>query len=278
MEGLVMTLIPLVFLLTLIVAVGMFVDVAFFDGGRIAAERERLARLWEPPYVKGRELLVWARERGAAMAGALLSRASDDGSTRRTVDELHTGATLAMLPHVSRRDARKVIACPEGGQGAIGVTTPEVLDLVAWIRANLPRRQQQAILERARSFSDGDRPVPSAPPAGCALQGDDCVCVAYAARPLRCRPFHAASILSSTLGLSSEAETTDRARARVVADGVEEGWGRALSASGRDGRVYELNSALALALDAPDLTRRWAEGEAVLAGCTPAPQSRTLHL
>jgi hypothetical protein len=65
--------------------------------------------------------------------------------------------------------------------------------------------------------------------------------------------------------------------ARLVAEGVEEGIVRALEEAGLDGKVYELNSALAVALDMPDVAERWAAGEDVFATCLPSPESALLH-
>jgi hypothetical protein len=49
----------------------------------------------------------------------------------------------------------------------------------------------------------------------------------------------------------------------TVAEGIETGVTRALKSAGLDADVYELNSALATALEKPDAAERWAKGEKV---------------
>lgn len=61
------------------------------------------------------------------------------------------------------------------------------------------------------------------------------------------------------------------AHASVVAEGIEQGWQRAMHEAGLDGSLYELNSALAVALRTPDAEARWLDGEDVFAVCEPAP-------
>ena len=48
---------------------------------------------------------------------------------------------------------------------------------------------------------------------------------------------------------------------QIVAQGIELGLRRALKSSGLDANIYELNSALATALETPDAAERWAKGE-----------------
>ena len=49
--------------------------------------------------------------------------------------------------------------------------------------------------------------------------------------------------------------------------GMVQGVSQALAEAGLDGHVYELNSALAAALETPDAADRWAKNEPVFAGC-----------
>ncbi len=58
------------------------------------------------------------------------------------------------------------------------------------------------------------------------------------------------------------------ALARQVGEGMLAELSGALGRAQLDPRVYELNSALAVALDAPFASRRWASGEPIFAGCT----------
>jgi hypothetical protein len=59
------------------------------------------------------------------------------------------------------------------------------------------------------------------------------------------------------------AEKENREDGGVIAEGIEIGVTRALKAAGSSANVYELNSALATALETPDAAERWAARENV---------------
>lgn len=282
MEGSLLVLVPIALLVMTFVGVAMFVDVALLGGDRIVEERERLARLWRPPYVMGRELLGWARETGASMARALLSEHGKDTSVTEVSARLHEGATRAMLPEASDRHVRRRVACPEGGQGTIGVTALEAIEIAEQIRKKLPKKRQARLLAEALEASADLRNVDGwgdTLPPPCALQGEDRCCLTYQARPLRCRALHAVTICRylDDGAHGHGGPGPDAFRAKVVAEGVEEGWIQALGEAGLDGNVYELNSAVAVALTTPDVVTRWAEGEGVFDDCLPGPSS-AFHL
>jgi hypothetical protein len=279
MEGLILLLIPVALLSLAVLAAWMVVDVAFLGGDRKVEERRRALRRWQPPYIGGRELVAWARATAReAVERALARRPSEDRLTD-LADDLHEGASRAMLPRVRAGELRRAEPCPEGGQGEIGVTAAEALALADRIRTTLPKREQEKILRRATAIAAA-RPVtlalkrPNEPPP-CALQGDDCVCMTYGDRPLRCRPYHAGVALRR-LGPTVDGvdgEATGMAHAREVVEGVEEGLGEALQIAGLDSDVYELNAALSLALSKPDATGRWLDGEPLFATCAHGPTS-----
>ncbi len=159
------------------------------------------------------------------------------------------------------------------------MTPAEALAIADRIRTTLPKRERERILRRATAIAAA-RPVTLAverrdEPPPCALQGDDCVCMAYRDRPLRCRPYHAGKTLrrlSPTVD-GRDGEAAGMAHVRGVVEGVEEGLAEALTAAGLDHGVYELNAALSLALSKPDATRRWLAGEPIFATCPRGPAS-----
>ncbi|MSU64100.1 MAG: hypothetical protein EXS31_17185 [Pedosphaera sp.] len=179
----------------------------------------------------------------------------------------------AMLPTAGPSELERIMACPEAGQGMVGVTAPEALSIAACLRKNRSRAEQQRIYElavenakkvaaRVPGESDG-APLP------CALHGHDHVCCAYGSRPLHCRPLHAISIAKAIGGNNvppsgSETATPDElGHERTVSEGIEMGLTRALESAGLDAKIYELNNALATALETPDAAERWAKGENV---------------
>lgn len=285
MEGYLFILLPLALLGALGVAVVMLLDVTLLGGDRVVEERERLARMWRPPFVRGAKLLAWAREAGERLVADALAGKRGEATPSEVSAKLHDGATRAMLPSMADRDLRRVVPCPLGGQGTIGVTSLEAIEIAEYIRWNLPEEEQTAILRQASEIADaradsGERRGGTANGSTpCALQGEDCVCLTFGARPLRCRPLHATTVMQR-LGLGRWDAWDDMAwtaHARVVAEGVEEGLVRALDIAGLDGSVYELNSAVSAALSRPDAARRWLDGEAVFADCAPAPPSALEH-
>lgn len=279
MEGLLLVLVPLTLATMILVGLAMFVDVALLGGDRIVEERERLARLWRPPYVAGSELLGWARETGASMARKLLSERGEGTPVATDLSaRLHEGATRAMLPQVSDREIRRPVGCPEGGQGTIGVTALEAMEIAEYIRTKLPGKRGAEILQGALESCADLREADGwgdAPPPPCALQGDDGHCLTYRTRPLRCRALHAVSIARSLDAGSTggNEQRRDSLRAKTIVEGVEEGWVRALGEAGLDGNLYELNSALAVALTTPDVLERWSAGEGIFDDCLAGPSS-----
>lgn len=191
------------------------------------------------------------------------------------VAEVEEGAMRAMLPLTSSDELMRVVACPEGGQGLIGVTAPEAFAIADTIRRNSSRDEGNRILDRAREnanqlTSDTCADVdPLALP--CALLRKDGVCSAYGCRPLRCRPLHAIAIANATATQNGEPGEPIQGCRHVytVAAGVEEGLVRAMESAGLDAEVYELNSALVTVLSQPDAPEGWSNGENVFASCSP---------
>ncbi|MDX1647420.1 MAG: hypothetical protein R3304_09775 [Longimicrobiales bacterium] len=277
MEGLLLILIPVALILLLGLAGLMLVDFALLGGDRRLEEREKERRFWRPPFVRGAELVAWAREKGAAAVRRALDRGIASSTPGALSEEVHAGADRAMLPDMTRRDAAETVPCPAGGQGTIGVTAPEAIAIAEHIQRELPQAEQEEILRRARANA-ADLPYAAArgdTATPCALQGGDCVCLTYRTRPLRCRPLHATELLQRldrrTSDLHEEAART--AHAKLVAEGIEEGYAGALETLGLDGNVYELNSALAVALSMDDVARRWLNAEPVFSDCAPGPGS-----
>ncbi|MEZ4416380.1 MAG: hypothetical protein R3E10_11600 [Gemmatimonadota bacterium] len=259
-------------------AVMALIIVMFFDatrGGadRVASEREREARQWLPPFARGAELVYWASRRARGAVRRALEGEPGASTPRTIITALHDGATRAMLPRVRARDRARPVACPREGQGTIGVTGIEALALAEHLREDLSASELAAVQRRSREIAallaKGD-PAAVVPP--CALQSGDCMCIAYPTRPLNCRPLHAAAT-ADRLGLDGGVPGGRvplwLRHAETVAAGVEQGLRSALEQAGLDGRIYELHSALACALERPDGSRRFMAGENPFAAARP---------
>jgi len=272
MVGLVLALITVVVVVLGVAAIIMFFDLTFGDGERIVEDREQAERRWRPPYVRGAELMSWTRSMTARIVGMVLRDGADATTPKKLAVKLNDGASRAMLPLASRLDSDREVACPETGQGVIGVSVPEAIELADYLRRSLPKSEVLRVHQRSRENADLIAQDPSLRGSGspCSLQGGDCVCRAYPARPFGCRPLHAVTI-AHELGLDAvpdDGEPADWATyADAIGQGIAEGLARGLESAGLDGKIYELHSALVTALDNPDAAERWAKGEDVFGHC-----------
>ncbi|MBI3467040.1 MAG: hypothetical protein HY000_28835 [Planctomycetes bacterium] len=258
----------------LVVALVWF-DLASGNAERALMERQKTVRFWQPPFVRGSDLANWAREMATQLVGKWLASKPTAATPGGLAAELHKGATRAMVPLVPDPETQRVVACPAEGQGMIGVTVPEVLEIAEYIRRNLPPAERDRIhdlaLHNAKKLNDVDHSHFNAAETPCPLQGDDQVCRVYVTRPLRCRPLHLATI-ARELGLEAPASGGESppwaSHEQSVEQGIEEGVACSLKSAGLDANLYELNSALVTALDTPDAAQRWISGEDVFArGC-----------
>lgn len=87
------------------------------------------------------EFLRWAENTAAWIVGRRLCERPDA--------ELHAGVTRAMLPLASNEQTRRVVPCPEAGQGMIGVTAPEVLEIADYIDRKLACAERKRIRDLA---------------------------------------------------------------------------------------------------------------------------------
>lgn len=247
-----------------------------FRGDEEVAADSLLA--WRPAYIQGEALRDWAAQRAEALARTELTANRPGDAAVRLVRALGTAAGHAMLPLARTAELERVIACPSAGQGLVGVTVPEVIALATHLRRQKSPRELQRIqalaLENALQL-ESKPGQPSGPlPLRCPLQGADHVCCVYTARPLYCRPAHAASVASQMgnrsvrFGLPRQAASeASVSHEQTVVEGIEIGFARALKTAGLDANCYELNSALAKALEVPDAAERWARGENVFGTC-----------
>jgi len=265
----------LVLLLTVLVLVVVVVWLTVaFAGPRTRATQERARRFWQPPLANGRALFDWARQRAATLTGLRLKRSDAPSAARKLVTELQEGMMEAMLPSLSLHDRTRTMPCPKDGQGLIGVTPPEAIALADYIRENLPRAEAKRIhdlaVQNAKKIVEQGSAVESVGNTPCALLNCHSVCRTYPIRPLQCRPIHA-RMIGREVGLDivsdDDRNPPSESYIEAIEDGVEAGLIDELENKGLDGNSYELNAALAIALDHPDAGQRWLAGEDLFAGC-----------
>lgn len=232
-------------------------------------QRAMATLAWLPPFIRGEDLQNWTASTTDKIARQRLSNPPSAATAIQLVAEVEAGAMRAMLPSTDPAELTRIIACPEGGQGLVRVTAPEVFAIADYVREHLNRAEQDRILNIARENSNKLAPNPSAetdPLAlQCPLQGKNGVCRAYGARPLCCRPLHAIAIARATATQTIDpGEPIEGCRhVYTVADGVKAGLIEAMKSASLDAEVYELNSALAVVLSWPDAANCWARGEDV---------------
>ena len=260
------------FLVVSLVAVVIFLRAAF-RGEKDMAKHAKEVLTWRPPFLRGEPLQNWAATTAEELARHCLTAKRTNGTAVQLATEVEEGAVHAMLPLAVQAELERIVACPETGQGMVGLTAPEALAIAAHLRKNRSQAEQRRIhdlaVENSKKIASWVRGSTALPPLPCPLQGNDSVCCVYAVRPLRCRPLHAMSVAKGMGSRSvrpasprSEAPDEDRHEQSVV-QGVEIGLTRTLKAAGLDANVYELNSALVKALETPDAAARWANGEKI---------------
>lgn len=261
----------MVFLLYALILGGSLVIGMLLPSSALGAHAKAMLN-WVPPFLYGDALRSWATATSERLAKKRLGGRRTGKLAAILAAEVEDGAMHAMLPTAAPADLERVIACPETGQGMVGLTAPEALAIADFLRKHRSRAEQRRIygmaLENTQKIAARMRGEGETAPLPCPLQGSGHVCCAYDVRPLRCRPLHALAIASDLGGSSSAppagAEAADEnSHEATVAQGVELGVTRALKSAGLDANIYELNSALATALGTPDASERWAKGENV---------------
>ena len=250
----------LILVATAVVVVGAagvvaFLDVAFktHDGAVAVSPRE-----WRtPPQLRGRDLYRWLSATAERAALGVLSGRRDAGAAGRLAAAVQAGATAAGGMNANASD-------PAFCSTRIGVSPPEAIEIARHLRdthadAKVERIRQTAAENAARLLEASETPVRVRCPLAC----EEGTCAAASVRPVQCR------VRCELFGHEIDATTAERAqRGELIAAGAEHGLSRALGEAGLDGRLYELNSALARSLTSPDSARRWASGVAVFEGCS----------
>jgi hypothetical protein len=225
---------------------------------------------WQPPLARRNDLLAWAAGMANAVAARRLQGPRGKDTARQLATEIYQGssdaishspgAALPLKPH-----------CTSGRQQLIGVTAPEALTIADALCASRGKREVKQIHDVAAAnaaAADGlDQEQHRQARRACPLLSLDSTCVVYEARPVRCRG--CCPLVGKRASLDGADENSDACdpNADAIGRGAAEGLSRALGAVGLDADIYELNSALATALETPNAAQRWANGERIFTGC-----------
>jgi hypothetical protein len=216
------------------------------------------------PSAAGEELQAYAAEYHEATA---VLQAGATGETVTTlVDNAHGWADTI----IDRSPERERRACRAGCAfccylPVVLATAAEVVYLAAWLRTHCSSEElvalQQRLAERQRVASAPTTRMH--PPLPCALLQEN-RCMAYAARPLKCRGWnsvHLAACEQAYGHSQGTAQVPVDAYAFVMGNAVLNGLSESTTHAGLDGGSYNLTGALARALDIPDVVERWCSGE-----------------
>lgn len=267
-------------LLVIVAFAAMFVDVAF-DGPGDVRQPCGVIGNWQPPMLRGRELLRWAAETAEK---ATLKRLSGQRAARTAEDltvEMYEGTSHAIHESMRSNVAGDKSCSPAYCYSMIAVTPPEVIGISEHIRDTKLPEEIEDVLERALANTGKTPNMGQTDYAGadirCPLLGADDSCLAYAVRPIRCRRWCAWEQERETAGPSEPhggtSKVADRdwhdheSRSHLVIEGAEYGFCRGLQSAGLDGNLYELNSALATALQTDDAAAHWVNGDWVFEDC-----------
>ncbi len=232
--------------------------------------------------VRLKEVFALTRARQIGNTASTIQATSEPAKLAEHVvaDAFHlTGNLVAASPAVEQYECGK--GCSWCCHQQVRISPPEAIAIADILRDAYPADwlatlraiivQRVALIERlgtVRAYLEAAVP--------CAFLAPDGGCAVYECRPIVCRGYHSLSrsaCQEKYADLKSPAPPID-SYAHMAANAVQHGVQAAVTASGRDGRFYELHGAVLRALDTPDAAVRWARGEDVFAGCRASVADR----
>jgi hypothetical protein len=225
------------------------------------------------PILCGDDLRAWAEQRAFRLVSTRARQARsglvEPSTLAMVVEDTLSRVIARVFPPHRKRYAH---SCTMWRDDVIPVTAPEVLAIAETLRQRFRPRTVETIAAKARQnlqVSQNLQHKACLARAHCPLSGAGGCCVAYASRPLYCRGRDACiSMRSAADGDTAGANANVHGVASILSEGMLWGTAMALRDTGYDGQIYELSSSLAVALETPTASQRWAAGEAVFAGCS----------
>ena len=220
------------------------------------------------PPAAGEELHVYAAEFHDATA--LLQTGGKDDNTEddlvaRLVDNAHDWAD-ATIEQSTQKDQR---ACRAGCAfccylPAVLVTAAETVHLADWLQDHCTPEELTAVKNRLVQRLQSQA-IHVKEPIACPLLQDN-RCMAYEARPLKCRGWNSLSLedCEQAYGHSQTSpQVPIDTYAYIMGNTVLNGLSDSLSETDHDGATYELSDALSQAMNMqiPDLVQRWQRGK-----------------
>jgi hypothetical protein len=218
------------------------------------------------PPAAGKELQAYAAAYHDATA--ILRTGASAEAVSAVVNNAH-GWADTIIDHSPQRDQR---ACRAGCAfccylPTVIVTAAEVVHLAAWLRIQCSPEEltalRQRLADRLQQQTASSSTSSTKTPLPCALLQDN-RCMAYPARPLKCRGWNSVRLEACEQAYGHSQSTKQvpvDAYAFVMGNAVLNGLSDSTSHAGLDGASYDLTRALSRALDMPDVVQRWSNGE-----------------
>ena len=209
-------------------------------------------------------------------ARRLMDAAREPAGTRVAVVHFHRRVDEVI--DATRRGHAVEVACRRGCQLCcsmpVMVLAHEAFALAEWLREHFAPAALDAVREKARGNSQRTRALGfearSRTNLPCPLLGTEGECTAYEARPAQCRKFHSVSLETCRASYARPDDdsilTPEHAAVAHNASVIITQARNAAQAAGFDSDVYDLNVALAEALDNPKARRRWRDGKKAFVG------------
>lgn len=221
------------------------------------------------PREAGEELAVYAAEYHDATA--ILQTGKEAAQVAAVVSNAHSWADsmIGQSPEVNGR------ACQAGCAfccyvPTVLVTTAEVVYLADWLRIHCSLEEmdelKNRLVDRQQRQKNSSSLAPGTPPVPCALLHNN-QCMAYAARPLKCRGWNSLrrDVCEHAYGHSqSSVQIPADAYAFMMGNAVLSGLRDSVTHAGLEGRTYDLTETLLQVLDKPDAMERWRNGERLI--------------
>ena len=214
------------------------------------------------PQAGGEELIAYAAQYHEARAAL---NNDDDAAVELLVNSAHAWVD----DRIEQSPDRDLRACKAGCAfccylPVVLASAAEVVYLADWLRAGCSADELQAVRKRLEARC-GQNTVGSQSQdrLPCALLQNN-KCMAYEARPFKCRGWNSVRLEACEQAYGQSETPTEvpvDTFAFVMGNAVLNGLSDGVQNNELDGGAYELNSALLRALDLPDATRRWRNGE-----------------
>ncbi len=231
---------------------------------------------WEGPQLHGEDLRHWAAATAEVATVEKLAGPRTANTAAELAESVCQGAGRAIdgSPQKASRACHK--GCPGCCHALISVVPPEAIVIADYLRKHAAPEEIERVHDRAKAIARQTRTADAGQyleaMLWCPLLDSQMSCSVYPIRPIACRAWNSLSLDRChecfIAGHLQDKVPLDE-HAYEVGQGARSGFKNGLQDSGLDGNLYELNSALTVALENPQAGKQWVNGEPIFANCKP---------